>query len=127
MAITQLNPGAIPGQRYGSFAGKPPSGSTPITQLSPLGVPSRRYGSFAGRVGASFPTQIPGLRAYYSGGVKELCLVAVADAPSGMGGVVKIKKGGTTYAIYLVETTDPNASLVRIKTSTGVKSCRLLV
>mgnify|MGYP000452770038 CR=1 FL=1 len=72
----------------------------------------------------SFPTQFSGLR-YYSGTVKELCLVAEADAPTGMGGVWKIRKGGTTYAVYLVETSDPDASGVRVRTSSGVKSARL--
>lgn len=71
-----------------------------------------------------FPTQFAGLR-YYSGGVKELCLVAEADAPTGMGGVWKIRKGGVNYVVYLVETSDPNASGVRIRTTTGVKSARL--
>lgn len=72
----------------------------------------------------SFPTQYSGLR-YYLGTVKELCLVAEADAPTGMGGVWKIRKGGTTYAVYLVETSDPDASGVRVRTSSGVKSARL--
>jgi hypothetical protein len=72
----------------------------------------------------SFPTQYAGLR-YYSGSVKELCLVAEADAPSGMGGVWKITKGGVNYAVYLVETSDPNASGVRLQTSSGIKSARL--
>jgi len=75
--------------------------------------------------GVAFPTQYAGLRTYYSGAVKELCLVATADAPSGMGAVPRVRKGGTTYAIYLVETTDPNASSVRIQTSAGTKSIRL--
>lgn len=73
---------------------------------------------------AGFPTQYSGLR-YYFGTVKELCLVAEADAPSGMGGVWKINKGGTNYAVYLVETGDGNASGVRVNTTTGVKAARL--
>lgn len=72
----------------------------------------------------SFPTQFSGLR-YYLGTVKELCLVAEADAPSGMGGAWKIRKGGTTYAVYLVETSDPNASQMRLRTTTGTKAARL--
>lgn len=55
----------------------------------------------------------------------SLCLVAEADAPSGMGGVVKIDKNGTLYSAYLVETTDPNASPVRVQTSSGTKAIRL--
>jgi hypothetical protein len=71
-----------------------------------------------------FPTQFSGLR-YFSGTVKELCLVAVADAPTGMGGAVEVSKNGVTYAVYLVETSDPNASGVRITTTTGTKAARL--
>lgn len=72
----------------------------------------------------SFPTQYFGLKAYYQGAVKDLCLVAEADAPSGMGGVLKVHKGGTNYVVYLVETTDPDASPVYVRTSTGVKAIR---
>lgn len=75
--------------------------------------------------GASFPTQYAGLRAYYNGAVRELCLVAVADAPTGMGGAPMVNKNGTVYAIYLVETTDPNASHVYHATSAGTKAIRL--
>ncbi len=72
----------------------------------------------------SFPTQFPGLRTYYGGAVRELCLVAIADAPTGMGGVIKIDKGGTLYAVYLVETSDPDATPVRVRTTTGTKAIR---
>jgi hypothetical protein len=65
------------------------------------------------------------LRVFYGGTVKSLCLVAQADAPTGMGGRLLIDKNGTTLAVYLVETTDPNASSVRVRTSTGAKSVRL--
>jgi len=54
-----------------------------------------------------------------------LCLVALADAPAGMGGCPRFRKGGVTYAVYLVETTDPNASAVRIQTTAGTKAIRL--
>jgi len=74
---------------------------------------------------SGFPTQFAGLRVFYASAVKELSLVAEGDAPSGMGGVLKVRKGGSNYAVYLVETTDPNASSVRIRTSTGTKSIRL--
>lgn len=77
-------------------------------------------------VGApAFPAQYEGLRIWYSADAHDLCLVDIADAPSGMGGVPRIRKNGVTYAIYLVDTTDGNASPVRIKTSAGVKSVRL--
>lgn len=80
---------------------------------------------FVVAVGGSFPTQFDGLRIFYGGAVRTLCLVALADAPSGVGGVIRIHKGGVTYAAYLVDTTDPNASSVRIRTSTATKSWRL--
>jgi hypothetical protein len=73
----------------------------------------------------AFPAQFAGLRAYYGGSVRDLCLVAVVDAPSGMGGVMRVRKGGTSYAIYLVETSDPNASPIRIRTSAGTKAIRI--
>jgi len=75
-------------------------------------------------IAPTFPAQFSGLRAYYGGSVRDLCLVAVADAPSGMGGVMRISKGGTNYAIYLVETSDINASPIRVRTSAGTKAIR---
>lgn len=75
--------------------------------------------------GSVFPTQFSGLRTFYGGTVKELCLVAEGDAPSGMGGVLKVDKNGTIYAVYLVETSDTDASTVRVRTSTGTKAIRL--
>jgi hypothetical protein len=71
---------------------------------------------------AAFPTQFAGLR-YFLGTVKELCLVALGDAPAG--DQWRIRKGGTDYAVYLVDTTDPNASQVRVHTNDGVKAARL--
>lgn len=72
--------------------------------------------------GVSFPTQFAGLR-YFLGTVKELCLVALGDAPAG--DQWRIRKNATDYAVYLVDTTDPNASHVRIQTSEGLKAARL--
>lgn len=74
--------------------------------------------------GPVFPTQYRGLRTYYGGAVVELCLVAVADANAGEGGVPMVRKGGTTYAVYLVDTGDTNASNVRVRTTTGTKAIR---
>ena len=71
-----------------------------------------------------FPTQYPGLRIARGGAVMELCLVAAGDGATGMGGIPRIRKGGTTYDVYLVETGDANASLVRIGTTTGIKAIR---
>jgi hypothetical protein len=73
---------------------------------------------------STFPTQFFGLRAYYQGSTHDLCLVALGDAPAGMGAVPRLRKGGTDYAIYLVETTDSNASPIRIRTTVGVKAIR---
>jgi len=70
-----------------------------------------------------FPTQYDGVRVF--GSTIILCLVAEADAPAAMGGVVKVEKNSTNYALYIVETTDPHASAVRLKTTTGIKSIRL--
>jgi hypothetical protein len=72
-----------------------------------------------------FPAQIDGFSVYYGGSVHQLCVVAESDAPSGMGGVLKIRRNGITYAIYLVDVTDPAASHLRIKTSTAIKAIRL--
>lgn len=73
----------------------------------------------------SFPTQFAGFRVRKSSGTIELCLVATADAPAGMGGQLRLRRSADTLAFYLVDTTDPNASPLRIQTSTGVKSVRL--
>lgn len=81
----------------------------------------RRW-AFTNAVIAAFPAQFAGLR-YFLGTVKELCLVALGDAPTGP--QWRIRKGGTDYAVYLVDTTDPNASQVRIETGAGVKAARL--
>lgn len=83
------------------------------------------FGLIAVFGGGGFPTQFFGLRAQKTGSIIDLCLVAEADAPSGMGGVIKIDKNGTLYAVYLVEVGDGNASPIRIKTTTGIKSIRL--
>lgn len=72
-----------------------------------------------------FPTQFSGLRTFYGSSVHELCMVAASDAPIDMGGVIKILKGNTLYAVYLVDTNDDNASPIRIQTSTGTKSIRI--
>ena len=71
-----------------------------------------------------FPTQFFGLKAFFQAASRDLCLVAEADAPTGMGAVLKLMKGGTKYVIYLVETTDPNASPVYVRTTTGTKAIR---
>lgn len=68
-----------------------------------------------------FPAQISGLR-YHHGTMKELCLVAWGDAPAG--NRLAVSKNGTTYAAYLVATSDPNASPVRVQTSAGVMAIR---
>ena len=72
-----------------------------------------------------FPTQYAGLRTYYHAAVQELCLVAAADGATGMGAIPMVSKNGVTYAIYLVDTTDPNASLVRMEAGVGIKAIRL--
>lgn len=78
-------------------------------------------GSWASSWGAMFPVQIPGLRVF-NGSVLDLCMVAVADAPTGH---LRIRKDDTNYAVYLVATDDENASPVRIQTPAGIKAIRL--
>lgn len=72
-----------------------------------------------------FPVQFFGLKLKNLNSILDLCLVAEADASTGMGGVIKILKGGVNYSLYLVETDDSNASPIRVKTSVGIKSIRL--
>lgn len=76
-------------------------------------------------VPGDFPVQYAGLRVQNDTGMIELCLVAEADAPSGMGGVLKMKVTSDVRVIYLVETTDGNASPVYVRTTTGTKAIRL--
>lgn len=63
-----------------------------------------------------------GVVAYYHGlkvqGVGELALCDVGNHP------LRIRKGGTTYGLELVDTSDPNASKIRIKTGVGIKAIR---
>lgn len=77
--------------------------------------------------GSVFPTQYAGLRVYYHGAVQELSLVVEGDAPSGMGGIWKIRNSATQYAVYLVETSDPNATPIRIQTGSGIKALRIKI
>ncbi len=59
---------------------------------------------------------------YYHGlkvqGASELALCDVGTNP------LRVRKGGTTYGLELVDTSDPNASTVRIKTGAGTKAIR---
>lgn len=65
MALTQLTPSGIPGQRYGSFAGKAadaghgPHNPGTITQLMPFGAPGGLYGNFAGKEESAAPEPQP--------------------------------------------------------------------
>ena len=74
--------------------------------------------------GSVFPTQYSGFRVYDNGAAFDLCLVATADAPTGMGGQLRLRNGATTYAFYLVETSDGDASTLLVPTTTGVKAIR---
>jgi hypothetical protein len=94
------------------YAGESPSGNIRLRDPTVAG-------------GAGFPTQFAGLRCYFHGTVNDLCLVATADAPAGMGAVPRIRKGGVDYALYLVDTSDTNASPVRLETSAGTKAIRI--
>jgi len=51
--------------------------------------------------------------------------LAIACEPAGtLTSPLRIRKGGSTYGIVLVATTDANASPLRIQTSSGVKALR---
>lgn len=122
----ELTTHTVPALRFPTQALTPytvPSLSAVDFALTPYTAPTFVY--IGWELLSSFPTQFAGLRTFYGGTVKELCLVAVADAPTGMGGRLLVNKNGTTLCVYLVETTDPNASSVRVQTTAGTKSIRL--
>lgn len=79
---------------------------------------------FLGAANSGVTPATTGLRLKTGSGIIELTLVAAGAAVPAMGGAPMIRKNGVTYALYLVETTDPNASALRIKTSTGIKAVR---
>jgi hypothetical protein len=88
-------------------------------------APAVRRLAYAPPATGGMPTQYYGFKVRKNGATITLCAVAVADAPSGMGGVVKVRQVGVTRALYLVATNDPNASPVRVRTTTGTKAIRL--
>lgn len=60
---------------------------------------------------------------YYYHGLKvqgegELALCDVGTNP------LRIRKGGVTYGLVLVETSDPYASRIRVKTGAGIRAIR---
>lgn len=136
--MSTYTPPALNAVNFGLTAATPDSTANPSTALSAYSPPALAAVAFAlvaytlptflsidFELGDStFPTQYSGLR-IYNGAVVELCLVATADAPTG--DCPRIRKGGTTYAVYLVDTSDPNASPVRIRTNDGTKAVRLKV
>lgn len=73
---------------------------------------------------STFPTQYSGFHVYYGGATVELCLVANGDGNPAIAYNLKVRKGGTTYELYLVNTDDSNASKVRVRTSDGTKAIR---
>lgn len=88
------------------------------------------FGNWPSLVGSSdgtrqfsiYCTYEAGGATYYHGlkvqGVGELALTDVGNNP------LRIRKGGVTYGIEMVDNSDPNASPIRIKTSGGVKAIR---
>lgn len=119
------------GQRFLGWAWRAQSATVLPRKRLAFGDPDAADGLawadwFFEAVGGGFPAQIPGLRAFYGGATHTLCLVAEADAPTGMGGVVKIRKGAVTLVLYLVETSDPDATPIYVRTSSGTKAVREL-
>jgi hypothetical protein len=51
-------------------------------------------------------------------------LAIACEPPGTVTSPLRIRKGNNTYGIVLVDLTDPNASPVRIKTSSGIKALR---
>jgi hypothetical protein len=135
--MSTYTPPALNDVDFGLTATTPASIANATSALSSYSVPSLTAVAFAlvaytapTFVGidfelgdAVFPTQYSGLRVRGASATLDLCLVATADAPSG--DTPRIRKGATTYAVYLVDTTDPQASPVRITTGAGVKAIRL--
>jgi len=66
--------------------------------------------------------KIPGGSTYYLGlkvqGEGDLALTDVASHP------LRVRKGGVTYGLEVVLTTDPNASRIRIQTPSGLRAIR---
>jgi len=59
------------------------------------------------------------------GSILKLALISIADALLMNNGTIKTRfPNGTDYAAYLVETTDPEASPVRVMTPMGIKAWR---
>lgn len=96
------------------------------------GVECRIYGTkTGGALGARATVEVGAVEwnvtyteapAYYHGlkvqGIGELALCDVGNHP------LRIRKGGVTYGIELVDISDSNASPLRIKTSAGIKALR---
>ena len=89
-----------------------------------LGIPALVPGALPMNPPAeTFPPQFSGLRVYDGVAVREISLVAAADALAG--DRVTVRKGGVNYAVYLVPTTDARASKVRVSTDVGTRSMRI--
>ena len=71
----------------------------------------------------TFPAQYSWLKAYFRAAIQTLSVVDLADAPAG--NALRIVKAGVTYAVYLVDITDLNATPLRVQTTTGVKAIRI--
>lgn len=96
------------GEAYPSDTGLYPTWPNPVSTST-----SYQYSTIC--------TYIPAA-AYYHGlkvqGVGELALCDAVNNP------LRIRKGGVTYGIELVDISDPNASKIRIKTGAGIKAIR---
>lgn len=100
-------------------AGKPPSakGFTGIVDWT--GIPAGKPSS------TGFPTQFAGFRSIDNvTSVFDWSLVAVADAPPGVGQLRVRKQDGVTYVVYLVDGSDPDASPIPFDTIAGTKYIR---
>jgi len=74
----------------------------------------------------AIPTAIGYVKIKHPLGILSLRLISFSDALSFLRGIFKIARfgGDTNAAADLVETTDPDASPVRVKTPYGIKAWR---
>jgi len=109
-------------------------GLTPNTAYSFFAKSRNQEGDLSAETGPVVCSTLPvpeppilySLRTYGPGGsVLKLALISVADTLSWNKGTIKTRMpNGTDKAAFLVETTDPNASPVRVMTPLGIKAWR---
>lgn len=77
------------------------------------------------RISPDLSVQFSGFDVIYANVLRHLCLVPEDNVSDEMGGLLRMRLGGTTYGVFLVETDDDYASNVHVMTKAGVKAIRL--